>query len=72
MITGPTQPTYETRLSTQPTVTPPAAATANSGQEIDDVVARLKSGRLSTKDVQINVVVRDGSVLMSNTLPRRL
>jgi hypothetical protein len=37
------------------------------GQTIDDVAGQLESGALSPKDVPINVVVRDGSTLITNT-----
>jgi len=37
------------------------------GQTIDDVAGQLESGALSSKDVPINVVVRDGNTLITNT-----
>jgi hypothetical protein len=37
------------------------------GQTIDDVAGQLESGALSAKDVPINVVVRDGNTLITNT-----
>ncbi|MGQ0631771.1 MAG: hypothetical protein ACT4P1_12070, partial [Sporichthyaceae bacterium] len=38
-----------------------------SGRTIDDVAGDLRTGVLSPKDVPINVVVRDGTTLISNT-----
>ncbi len=38
-----------------------------AGQTIDDVAAALRSGAMSPKDVPINVVVRDGNTLITNT-----
>jgi hypothetical protein len=37
------------------------------GQTIDDVAGQLESGALSPDDVPINVVVRDGNTLITNT-----
>ena len=44
-----------------------SAAGAFGGQTIDDVAAALRSGALSTDQVPINVVVRDGAMLIANT-----
>jgi RHS repeat-associated protein len=38
-----------------------------SGQTIDDVAGALRSGAMSPKDIPINVVVRDGNTLITNT-----
>jgi filamentous hemagglutinin len=40
---------------------------AFGGRTINDVAGDLRSGALSAKDVPINVVVRDGNTLISNT-----
>lgn len=37
------------------------------GQTIDDVAGQLRTGVMSSKDVPINVVVRDGNTLITNT-----
>ena len=37
------------------------------GLKIDDIAGRLKSGEMSVRDVPINVIVRDGHVLITNT-----